>query len=1396
MATVLFSVAGAALGGSVGGTLAGLSSVAIGRAVGATLGRAIDQRLLGQGGEAIETGKVDRFRLTSAGEGDPIAQTYGRMRLGGHVIWASDFEESTTTTGGGKGSRSQPTTTQFSYTVSLAIAVCEGEVTRIGRVWADGEEVARDDLNMSVYTGTMDQLPDPVMEAIEGQGRVPAYRGTAYVVMEHLSLAAFGNRVPQFSFEVLRPEQPGVDGWEDTPAFGIEGVALIPGTGEYALATSPINFEEKTGAFQSANISTPAGKTDFKVATEAMCEELPNLQAVSMVVSWFGDDLRCGECTIRPKVESIGLDSAEMPWRVSGLPRGLAHVIAQDEGRPVYGGTPTDQSVIEAIRELKIAGKAVMFYPFILMDQFTDNGLPDPYSDAENQPDLPWRGRITLSKAPGQPGTPDRSALASTEIDAFFGSATAESFVIIEDQIVYLNDWGGEDAIIVEDETDSEDEDGGEGSENGEVVGGSETTEETGGEGEDAPFSSSGEGEAGEPETGGEGGEGAESGTPKRRLDRTKFVDERENWTFTRFILHNAILCQQAGGVEAFCIGSEMRGLTQLRGAGDVFVAVQRLRALASEVRTILGPDTKISYAADWSEYFGYQPQDGSNDRYFHLDPLWGDPNIDFIGIDNYMPLADWRDEAGHLDGEDWDSTYNLEYLKSNIEGGEGYDWYYHSPEARAAQIRTGITDDAHLEPWVYRYKDVQGWWAHFHHDRVNDVRAAQPTSWEPMSKPIWFTEYGCAAINKGANQPNKFLDRKSSESKLPYHSTGARDELMQMQYLRAMSDYWKDPAHNPVSTEYEGRMLDMSRAFVWAFDTRPYPAFPNNVAKWSDGENYTRGHWINGRTAGRTLASVVTEICTRAGLKAFSTEGLYGYVRGYAVEQVADARTALQPLMIRYGFDAIERDGLLQFRMRDGVKAVTLDPDRLAVSQELDGVAEQSREAEAEISGRMRLRFVQADADFDVIAEEAVLADDATHAVSGSEVNLALTRGEGRQIAERWLTEARVARDTVRLALPPSKMELGAGDVFELPGDGHERAALYRIDRVEQSDVQLIEGVRIEPEVYDLADIYDEVVQARAFVAPTPVVSHFLDLPLLRGDEVPHAPHIAATARPWPGPAALFQSTTDANYQLNKVIASRATVGVSLRTMPSACAGVIDRGDVLEVELISGELSSVTEEALLSGANLAAIGDGSADNWEVFQFAKAELVGPRTYWVSNRLRGQGGSDALMPGEWPAGSKFVLLDGVPSQIELSPNLRRVAQYFRIGPAMRGLDDPSYREIVQAFDGNGLRPYSPSHLKAVKRPTGQFDMSWIRRTRINGDNWDVPEVPLGEESESYLVRVFDGTALKREVLVGTPSWQYTAGMQAEDGIGASFDLAVAQVSATYGAGLVQRLRVNV
>ena len=1452
MATLVLSAAGAAIGSTFSGTVLGLSGAVIGRAVGATIGRVIDQKLLGQGSDPVETGKIDRYRLAGVGEGTPVALTHGRMRLGGQVIWSTHFNETATTTGGGKGAPPQPKTTTYSYSVSVAMALCEGEIQSLGRVWADGTLVDRSELNMTVYTGAADQLPDPKMEAIEGAGSVPAYRGTAYVVIEDLDLSPYGNRLPQFSFEVVRA--PATDP-KQTPSAGdaLRGVAVIPGTGEYALATTPVSFRRNLGQTEWINMNAPSGASDFTTSIDALDAELPNCNAVSLVVCWFGDDLRASQCRIRPKVEQNLEDGAEMPWRVSGLTRASADVITEVDGRPVYGGTPADSAVIEAIADLRSRGKSVMLYPFLLMEILSGNGLPDPWSEAADQPELPWRGRITGDKALGVPGSTDRSAANATAAAAFFGTAKASDFAVAPGSVGY----------------------------------------------------------AGPTE-----------------------------WTYSRFVLHLAALCAAAGGVEAFCIGSELRGLTQMRDEAG-FPAVDKLVALAAEVRLIL-PEAKIGYAADWSEYFGFHPQDGSDDVYFHLDPLWADENIDFVGIDNYMPLADWRDGATHLDAS-WGSSYNLDYLQSNIEGGEGYDWYYPSQEAREGQIRAPITDGAGGTDWIFRYKDIRNWWSNLHVERRHpadrsilsngtepalwstfgagahsalsdsfdrylspveilagsavtdglsvqtsellsadqshqlrlhlrlgtsdavraDILHAQgnvqvemdetltpvitgltqavldhsvqlhdgdvitvslvlryavagqltlrlgpnsstagetvvafgadlsawpvpPTAWIPQSKPIWFTEIGCPAIDKGANQPNVFFDPKSSESAVPYFSNGRRDDVIQLQSLRAIMQYWTSPGNNPVSDLYDGHMIDTARIFAWAWDARPYPAFPNNQEFWSDGANFSRGHWVSGRISGPSLDLVVAEICRRAGVTDIDVSQLHGIVRGHSVTDVDTARARLQPLMLAYDFTATERDGRIVFAHLPLVPDAVITEDDVVIDAEHDGLS-YTRAPEAEMVGRVRLTHVEADAAFEAAMAEAIFPDETDITTSQNEVPLSLTATEARDIAERWLAASRLARDTVKVSLPPSRQDVRAGSLIELPG-----GSTWRVDRLEDLGTRMVEATRVEPSTSTPADSTETTVPTEVYRPATPVYPVFMDLPLLTGDEVPHAPFVAVTASPWPGAAAIYSSASESNFTLNSIVDNSAIIGQLETPLLAAGPGQWDRGAPVQVRL-SGVLSSVTPGEVLNGANVAALGADDTGPWEVMQFADARLIGPDLWELSMRLRGQAGTEPFIPVSWPAGTQFVLLDAAPVQIDLPASARGLTRNYRIGPARRSLEDASYVTRELAFEGVGLRPYAPAHLRSNSEGSS---FSWIRRTRVDGDSWQGSDVPLGEEREEYLLRVSDATGLKREATTGSPFWSYSAADRAADGTASQFTLDVAQVSARFGPGPFTRITINV
>ena len=85
---------------------------------------------------------------------------------------------------------------------------------------------------------------------------------------------------------------------------------------------------------------------------------------------------------MRPGVEVSAKSTTPASWSVNGVSRASAFLVSRDDqDRPVYGGTPSDFAVVQAIQEMKARGLRVTFYPFILMDVPPGNTLPNPYSD-------------------------------------------------------------------------------------------------------------------------------------------------------------------------------------------------------------------------------------------------------------------------------------------------------------------------------------------------------------------------------------------------------------------------------------------------------------------------------------------------------------------------------------------------------------------------------------------------------------------------------------------------------------------------------------------------------------------------------------------------------------------------------------------------------------------------------------------------------------------------------------------------------------------------------------------------------------------------------------------------------------------------------------------------------
>lgn len=1276
MATVVFQAAGAAIGSIFGpvGTM-------LGRAVGALAGNAVDRSLLG--GTTVTGSRLSSARIGGANEGAALNRLYGTARLGGSLIWATRFEEEITTERSGSKASGTKTKT-YNYYGNIALALCEGPVSGLRRVWADGEEMDLSEVEMRFYPGSDHQPVDPLIAAKQGEGNAPAYRGVAYVVFEKLPLDDYGNRIPVLQFEVMR----ALGSLENQ----IRAVTIIPGATEHGYATTAITENTGAGAAHTINRNTLVAATDWEGSLNELQSLCPNLSSAALVVSWFGTDLRADHCAVVPGVEVSARDGESRSWGVGGRGRSYARLISTNNGGPAYGGTPSDQSVVEAIKDLKRRGIKVYLYPFLMMDIPANNDLPDPYGGSQ-QPAYPWRGRITCSPAPNRSGTPDKTAAITTLATSFMGQAKASDFFTLGSNIFYF---------------------------------------------------------------------GTDTG-------------------YRRLVLHYAQLAKAAGGVDGFIIGSELIGLTTLRDDQNGFPFVSALTQLAKDVRAILGTATKLTYGADWSEYFGYHPADGSGDVFFHLDPLWASSAIDAVGIDNYMPLSDWNDAdftAANPDG--FAIADDLAGMQSQIAAGEGYDWYYANSAARQKRERSRITDGLANKPWVFRYKDIQGWWENAHYNRVNGAELTTPTPWVPKAKPVWFTELGCAAVERAANQPNVFPDPKSSENALPYFSSGARSDAMQRRFLSAHLSHWQG-GNAPAG------MVDADHIFVWTWDSRPFPAFPYDTDLFADGSNWRTGHWLNGRLGAGTVAEVIAAILEDCGFTDYDVSAVSGDLSGYVQGDISSARSLIEPLTETYLIDVIEDGACLRFRSRNAASLVAI-PATVLVDSEDNPLWSETRGDTTDYAGQAVLTFYDPGNDFQEISTRSRHVVGASAKLLSTSLPGVLDEAQGLALVESRLRDHRISRRSLSFALSPTALSVQPGDVMQLPDGPSGR---FLITKIEESDGLSLELREMAAPVSAAIHVATtaKVQSSRASDAFAPLV-RLLDLPRYGDGDTGAFARVAAYAKPW-RKIVLSSSAETENYATRTVLSAPATLGSLNSPLQAGVYGRFDRVNTLDVTLANGSFSSVSRLAVLNGDNRLAL-KASNGVWEIIGFTTAQEVSAGRWHLSGLLRGLFGTEDAMAAGAQTGAEVVALNSAVTALDLTTS--------EIGLTLNWIAEAAGTSFAASgpisFAG-GVRaetPLAPVHLRAARSISGDITMTWMRRGRINADNWTSADIPLDEAEETYQLDILDAAsgATVRTVTLSQSRYVYTTDLQIADfGTGiSSLSVQVRQIGG-YAAGVAAK-----
>jgi len=405
----MFSRLFSKFGGQLGKIYGGGILTTIGRYAGRMLGSYLDH-INHEPDEYYKFNNIkDSFSISTAAFGQPIPLIFGRARVNGKIIWASQIKEIQQYTSEEKYFK-EPKFLHISqvknirhiitceYYVSLALCLCEGEITEIARCWANEQLLDLKDYNFRLYTGSEEQLPDPILGP-----NAPAFRGLSYIVFEDLPLRDFNNSIPDFSFEVVRhaklvsashepsllpreiPKQVRDDKLLPTEDL-IKSIVIIPGSGEFVYDTimqyktihNEYGAEVSRQAINSHNYYNIA---DSVHNLNQLQLTIPNLEWVAVTACWFGDSLDISTCRIEPCIEfNDPYVSYSEDWQVSYYSRSTAKPISRDDrGNPHYGGSANDASLLRYLQEIKNRNLKIMFYPLLLLDV----------------PGKPWRGHLS-----------------------------------------------------------------------------------------------------------------------------------------------------------------------------------------------------------------------------------------------------------------------------------------------------------------------------------------------------------------------------------------------------------------------------------------------------------------------------------------------------------------------------------------------------------------------------------------------------------------------------------------------------------------------------------------------------------------------------------------------------------------------------------------------------------------------------------------------------------------------------------------------------------------------------------------------------------------------------------------------------------------------------------------
>jgi len=540
------------------------------------------------------------------------------------------------------------------------------------------------------------------------------------------------------------------------------------------------------------------------------------------------------------------------------------------------------------------------------------------------------------------------------------------------------------------------------------------------------------------------------------------------------------------------------------------------------------------------------------------------------------------------------------------------------------------------------------------------------------------------------------------------------------------------------------------------------------------------------------TLSTIVSNLCVNAGLTASDidvTALASTNVGGYSVAREATSRQALSPLQIAFSFDGVESDGKIKFVKRGGSSIETIPETQLSArepSAEIPDLVTSRRTNEKELPRSVEVGYANSGSDHQQGMQRATRLITKSDLVNSIELAISMTDNEARQIADVLLYESWLTRHLREIKLSRRYLFLDPADVITVTTASATFVIRIGETAFGEPGVLSVRGVDESAAAFvsvATGGVADPTETPPALIGSTRAI--LLDLPLLRDSDDGAGFYMAArgyTAN-WPG-CILFRSPDggESFVEITPVV-NTTPLGHATTVLASGLTTIFDEVSTVTVRLVGGVLSSATELQVLNGSNACVIGK------EILQFKTATLTGDGDYDLSGFLRARRGTEQHI-GTHITNDCFVLLQG--TSVERVPNALteiNVARTFK-APTI-GLRLVDADQIAFTDTGASLKPLSVVHVTATRNvpATDDITFAWIRRGRIGPEWRDLVDVPLGEDTESYSIDVFDNGTVLRILTSTSESVVYTSAQQTTDfgSPQSSVHVKIFQISADVGRG---------